>query len=234
MSNLKNVIFVALILAVSLNVSGQTSPFQFGVRAGYNLSDATVNDATTTNSKSGYHIGVFWEYALSKKLCIQSGLFISTKGAKIYQLNKSNYIPAPIDDTHTFSESYITLPVYGAYKLTVTNDFKIVLGVGPYFGYGIGGETIQKLNSGSWPDGVTEVKWNTFGNGVYDENRDWLRGTTLKRIDIGLGANINFEYHKFILGIGYEQGLRNIAMQDRAPRLSYKNKILQVSIGYKL
>lgn len=233
MTNLKDIFFVALILVVSLNVSGQTSPFQFGVKAGYNLSNATVNDATTTNSKSGYHIGGFLEYSLSKKIYIQPGLFISTKGSKIYQLNKSGYIPSPIDDTHTFNESYITVPVYGAYKLNVTNDFKIVLGVGPYFGYGIGGETRQKLNSGSWPGGVTEVKWKTFGNGVYDENRDWLRGETLKRLDIGLGANINFEYHKFILGIVYEQGLRNIAAQKNSPNLSYKNNSLQFYAGYK-
>lgn len=230
---MKNLIFVGVLLFASLNLLGQTSPLQFGLKIGYNLSNATVNDATSVDSKSGYHIGGTLEYALSEKFLIQSGLLFSTKGSKIYQLNKSGYIPSPIDDTHTFNESYITVPIYAAYKLSVTRDFKIILGIGPYFGYGIGGTTKQKLNSGAWSSGVTEVKWETFGNGVFDENRDWLHGTTLKRLDMGLGGNIDFKYHKIIVGIGYEKGLRNITKQEDYPRLSYKNNALQFSIGYR-
>lgn len=230
---MKNLIFVGILLFVSLDLSGQTSPFRFGVKVGYNLSNATVNDATGTNSRNGYHLGGIFEYSLSENFLIQSGLHFSTKGSEVYQLNKSDYIPSPIDDTHTFNESYITLPVYAAYKLNVTSDFRIIFGVGPYFGYGVGGITKQKLNSGSWSDGVTEVKWKTFGNDVFDKSRDWLHGTTLERFDIGVGGNIDFEYHKFILGMGYEKGLRNLAVQENAPGLSYKNNTFQISIGYK-
>jgi len=50
---------------------------------------------------------------------------------------------------------------------------------------------------------------------------------------MGVGGNIDFEYHKLILGIGYEKGLKNIAVQENAPRLSYKNNALQFSVGYK-
>lgn len=233
MISMKDLMFAGIFLFLSLNLSGQTSPLRFAVKVGLNLSNATVNDATNTNSRVGYQVGGIFEYSLSEKFLIQSGLYFSTKGSEIYQLNKSHYVPSPIDDTHTFSESYITLPIYGAYKVNISNDFKIILGVGPYFGYGIGGNTKQKLNSGSWSDGATEVKWKTFGNGVYDESRDWLRGTTLKRLDIGMGANIDFEYSKFILGVGYEQGLRNSAVQENAPGLSYKNNTLRISTGYK-
>lgn len=108
------------------------------------------------------------------------------------------------------------------------------MGAGPYIGYGIGGTTKQKLNSGSWSDGATEEKWKTFGDGVFDESRNWLHGTTLKRLDAGVGANIDFGYRKLMVGIGYEHGLRNIAVQKNNNGQQYKNKTLQVSVGYKL
>lgn len=232
--NLKNLLFVGVLLFANSNLSAQTLSPRFGIKAGFNLSNATVNDARGTASKAGYHIGGTFEHPLSERFLIQSGLLFSSKGSKVHVLNGSHYIPSPPDDTHTFNELYVMLPIYGAYKLNVTNDFNITFGVGPYFGYGIGGKTKQKLNSGSWIDGITEIEWETFGNGVYDQSRDWLHGTTLKRLDVGAGANIDFEYHKFVLSVGYEQGLRNIAVQENAPGLSYRNNVVQVSIGYKL
>lgn len=236
MTNVKNLIFIAVLLLFILKLSAQTpsSPFRIGVKVGFNSSNATVNDATSTDSRKGYHIGAIFEYLLSERFLVQSGLYFSTKGSKVNQLNKSQYVPTSIDDTHTFNQSYITLPVYGAYKLHVTNDFKIILGIGPYLGYGISGKTKQKLNSGYWSEGGTEIEWNTFGNGDYDESKDWLQGNTLKRFDIGIGANIDFEYHNFILGVGYEKGLRNIAVNENGSDLTYKNNNLQVSVGYRL
>ncbi|MBT1702539.1 porin family protein [Chryseosolibacter indicus] len=234
MKNLKNLLFLGIVLFVKLNVSAQTSPLRFGIKTGLNLSSATVHDATGTNSKTGYHIGGTLEYSFSQKFLIKSGLLFSTKGSKIDQLNASSYIPSPIDDTHTFNASYLILPLHGAYRLNVNNTVDIVLGAGPYFGYGIGGKTTQKLNSGSWSNGSTENEWKTFGSGVYDENRNWLHGTTLKQLDIGIGATLDFEYQNFVLGIGYEQGLKNIATQDSYYKPQYKNRAIQASIGYKL
>ncbi|MDA3614762.1 porin family protein [Polluticaenibacter yanchengensis] len=231
---LKTLLFAGIALLINESASAQTDPVSFGIKAGYNLSGASVNDATGTNSKSGYHIGGTVEYSLSKKILIQSGLIFSTKGSKIHQLNASGYIPQPPDDTHTFNQSYLILPVYGAYKLNIKKDVNIVFAAGPYLGYGIGGKTTQKLNKGAWSEGVTEISWNTFGDGIYDTTRDWLRGTTLKRLDVGVGANINVEYRQFILGIGYEQGLRNIAEQAYHKNLKYKNNNLQFSLAYKL
>lgn len=51
---------------------------------------------------------------------------------------------------------------------------------------------------------------------------------------MGICANVNFEYRQFILGIGYEQGLRNIADKDNRQNLDYKNNSFQFSIAYNL
>lgn len=234
MNNLRVLLLAGASLFINLSLSAQKLPLRFGIKAGLNLSNAIVNDAAGTTSKLGYHIGGTLEYSLSEKFLIQSGLYYATKDAEVYALNGSKYVPSPPDDTHTFNASYLTVPVYGAFKVRVTNDFNIVFGVGPYVGYGIGGKTRQKLNTGTWGDGDTEKDWETFGDGVFDENRSWLRGTTLKRLDIGVGTNIDFAYHNFILSVGYEQGLRNSAVQDYHQHLQYRNSVMQVSVGYKL
>ncbi len=228
------VFFIAIILFFGLNVSAQNSPFRFGIKAGLNLSSATVGDATDTDFKTGYHIGGTVDYLLPKNFLIQSGLYFSTKGSKIDKLNGSDYIPTAPDFTHTFNELYLELPIHGAYKLNVSNHFNVVFGVGPYFGYGIGGKTKEKLNSGTWSGGITEHEWDTFGDGVYDEGLSHLHGETLKRFDFGIGAGIDLEYRKFILGIGYECSLINIAdNEDSYQKSQYRNSNIQISVGYK-
>lgn len=92
MKQLKKIVFAGLVLFVHPGLSAQKSPLGVGVKAGYNLSGAIVNDATSTSTKAGYHIGATVEYTFSKNFLIQSGLFFSTKGAEIYQLNASSYI----------------------------------------------------------------------------------------------------------------------------------------------
>ncbi|WP_291530562.1 porin family protein [Bacteroides sp. UBA939] len=229
------VFFTAAVLFFSLNLLAQDSSFRFGVKAGLNLSTAIVNEATNTRFKTGYHIGGTVDYLLPKNFLIQSGLYLSAKGSKIDNLYGSNYMGGKPDFTHTFNQFYLELPIRGAYRLNVSNDFNIVLGVGPYLGYGIGGKTKQKLNSGTWSEGNTEIEWDTFGNGVFDEGRDYLRGETLKRFDLGIGFGVDLEYRKYVLGIGYQCSVMDIASDDYYyPDLRYKNSVnIQISVGYK-
>lgn len=232
-NNFKQLLFVGL-LCMSLNMSAQTAPFRFGVKAGLNLSSAIV-DAADTDLKTGYHIGGTVEYLLPKNFLIQSGLLFSVKGSKINNLNENDYIGGRPDFTHTFNELYLELPLYGAYKMDFSNNFNIVFGLGPYFGYGIGGKTKQKLNSGVWSGGITEREWDTFGDGVFDESLGHLHGVILKRLDIGIGVSCDLEYRKFILGIGYECSLKNIAINEAVyyREFEYKNSNIQISVGYK-
>jgi len=109
--NLKNLLFVVVLLFANSNLSAQTLSPRFGIKAGFNLSNATVNDARGTDSKAGYHIGGTFEHPLSERFLIQSGLFFSAKGSKVHVLNGSHYIPSPPDDTHTFNDPLCGLRV---------------------------------------------------------------------------------------------------------------------------
>lgn len=226
MKKIQTLIFLPLLL-LNVETLAQTGYSRFGVKAGFNTVEASVNDATGIKVKSGFHFGPTYEHLLSNSFSVQTGVLFSMKRSEVNNLNASDYIPLPPDDTHTLNAAYLILPLQGAYKLHVSKAFKIILGAGPYMGYGVGGKITRKIRT-------NEISWKTFGDGVFDETRDWLHGVTLKRLDIGAGANLDFVYDHFVLGFSYEHGLRNIANQDHYNRLIYKNRSIGISVGWKL
>lgn len=234
MKTLKITLLVSIFLCMSSNLLSQASPFQFGIKAGVNISSAFVDDASSTKFKYGYHIGLTVDYQLPKNFLLQSGLFFSMKGAKIENLNTTGYIGGTPSFSHTFNASYIELPIRGAYRLQLSEKATIIIGVGPYLGYGIGGKTKEKLNNGMWSGGENEHKWNTFGNGIFDEGLDHLRGESLNRFDFGASTNIDFEYKKYVLGIGYNTSIINIAKtRTYYDDMKYRNSDIKISLGYK-
>lgn len=234
MKTMKITAFICLFLYICSNVSGQTSPFRFGAKTGLNLSSASVNDANASKFKAGYHVGVTVEYELPRDFLIQSGLFFSTKGSKQEDLNGSGYVGGKPDFTHTFNQLYLEIPIFGAYRMGISDKINLVLGVGPYLAYGIGGKTKQKLNSGVWADGKTEIEWDTFGDGVYDNNRDWLKGESLNRFDFGGGFKADLEYSKYTFGVGLTSSIINISKKEGYSDSKYRNVNVSISLGYKL
>ena len=235
MYNLRKFIFIGLLFFALSNISAQTTKFQFGVKGGLNLSTAYVNYAEAMKFKPGYHIGGTVEYLFTPKFELQSGLFFSKQGSKIDGLNAYAYAGGKPNITHTFDELYLKLPLYAAFRKSISNSLNINIGIGPYFGYGIGGKTKIKLNSGVYGDGSTETTWDTFGNGIFDEERYWLKGESLKRFDFGAGINIDIQYNKFVWSLGFESGIIDVMNphKDYYQSLIYRNINVSISAGYK-
>jgi hypothetical protein len=223
-------IFFLLLIAVKSNVSAQTAKFGFGIRAGLNLSTALVNDAVAIKFKPGYHIGGTVDYFFTQKFGLQSGLFFSVKGSKIVGFNSGDYVGgSPEDYAYTFNELYLRLPLYITFRKSISGKFNVNIGFGSYFAYGIAGKTKRTF----FPNRSTEIEWRTFGNGVYDEARDWLRGETLNPFDFGAGVKVDFGYNKFIWGIGLEAGILDVMNKKESRDLHYRNENISVSVGYR-
>ncbi|MDR1681158.1 MAG: PorT family protein [Prevotellaceae bacterium] len=233
MYSLKKSLFICLLLLVAGkgNVSAQAPKFAFGVRGGLNLSTAIVNDAAAIKIKPGYHIGGTVDYCFTQKFGLQSGLFLSEKGSKIDGFNSGDYVGGSPDYTFIFDALYLKLPVYATFRKNISDNFKVNIGLGAYFAYGIGGKTKQTLHNSAFADGNTAIEWNTFGNGVYDESRDWLRGETLRPFDFGAEIKVDFSYNQFIVGIGLESGIMDIMHEERD--LHYRNENISISVGYQ-
>jgi hypothetical protein len=233
MWNLRKIVFICLLFFALNSISAQTTNFQFGAKGGLNLSTALVNDASAIKLRPGYYIGGTVDYLLTPKFELQSGLFLSKQGSIIEDLNSSSYDGGTPGWTHTFNQLYLQIPLYVAFRKNISNDWDMTIGFGPYFGYGIGGKTNKKLNNGIYGDGSTKTEWDTFGNGIYDESRDWLKGEYLNPFDFGAGIKLDVEYKKIIFGIGLETSIIDIMNNEDDEDLNYRNINIRLSVGYR-
>ena len=221
---LKKIVFVCFLLFALKSISAQTSKFQFGVKGGLNLSTALVNnEAEAVKFKQGYHFGGTVEYFITPKLELQSGLFFSVIGSKIDGFNMAASF-CGVPDFVQLNEQYLKLPLYAAFRKNISNNLNFNIGIGPYFGYGIGGKSKRTLNSGVFSGGSTEREWVTFGNDL----------ESLNQFDFGAGLIADIEHNKFVLGIGFESGINNLMYKkEYLNPFEYRNVNISISIGYR-
>jgi hypothetical protein len=128
----------------------------FGVRAGVNFQNlngkSSDGDKLDNKLKLGVNAGVTADIpVVSPDYFVQTGLLFSTKGAKIDGFG-SNDVKVNL--------SYIEVPITFLYKPTL-GEGKLLLGVGPYVGFAVGGKvddqdisfekdiTLQQASSGT-------------------------------------------------------------------------------------
>lgn len=210
---------LALCAFVSANVAAQDSKLTFGVNAGMNVSNSSwsVGDLDK-KAVIGFQVGGTVDYALTEEFYLQSGLSFTTKGAKV---KGSGTIDGYyFEGSLKVNQSYLQVPIMGAYKLEVAPDTKIVFSAGPYLAVGVGGKSKLKgrLTIGGDAGYDADEKVDTFGD-------DGM----LNRFDFGLGAGVAAEFGQIVVGLRYELGLTDIGKDD----LSYRNRSASLTLGYK-
>lgn len=203
-----NLLAIAVITIIATNVSAQTKT-SFGIRAGVNFQNINgrdINDDKLENKlRTGFNVGVNAEIPVGVDFYLQPGVLLSSKGAKEKGSNANVGI------------SYIEVPVNFLYK-PVLGEGKLLMGFGPYVGFGVGGKDISFTNSVTPPQAYSEP-YRYF-----------------KRFDAG--ANFLFGYemkNKLSLQLNAGLGLINInpeieTIQDDR---SYKNTGFGLSLGYR-
>jgi hypothetical protein len=188
----------------------------FGIRAGVNFQNINGKDATgdklENKLKTGFHIGANAEIPVAPDFYVQPGLLFSTKGTKFDQ---------PGDDK--LNLSYIELPVNFLYK-PVLGAGKLLVGLGPYLAYGIGG----KIKSDG--DDV-DVKFKSKVDASdYDPNTVYYRP-----FDAGANFLVGYEFsNKFSAQLNAQLGLVNLQPKyeiDTDARAA--NTGFGVSVGYR-
>ena len=195
--------FLLLIaLVASINMSAQF-PVSLGVKAGMNLSEIQKMD---DDIKVGFNIGVTAELGLPGSFYLLSGLEFTTKGAK-----GKNTIIQPASGfmaKATYNAMYLQLPIHAGYKFSLAPGTKLLVHVGPYFAYGVGGK----------------IKWDV--NEL--ENEDFFNDNT-NRFDFGIGGAVGVEFiNKISVSLGADQGLTKVFKDTKT-----KNRAGYISVGYK-
>ena len=165
--------FCTVLLAVVLTASSAQAQIVFGARAGLNLTNIH-NELVDNKFKAGFQIGVVGEKALGEKFFGQLGILFATQGCK--------------NENVTTNLNYIQLRLNPTFKANI-GGAKLLLFVGPYFGYAIRGKiNDEKIKFGG------ENLWKAFDFGG------------------GLGAGLQFDNLQFALGLN--RGLTNLFNSD--------------------
>ncbi len=187
-------ILTAFLTCISFASVAQTS---FGIRAGVNFQNLngkdTDGDKLENKLKTGLNVGVTADIpVVSPDYFVQTGLLFSSKGAKIEGSDvkvKLNYLEVPI--------TFLYKPVLG--------EGKLLLGVGPYLGYALGGKV---------------------GDVDLDFDDDF------KRFDAGGNLLFGYQFTDNISAqLNAQLGLVNIGQND-AGDATVKNTGFGVSLGY--
>lgn len=209
--------FLALSAVLALMAGAATAQTKttFGVRAGVNFTNLNGKDAEDEKHdmkmKAGFHVGVNAEIPLADEFFLQPGVLFSTKGAKAKEGDGKINI------------AYVEVPVNFLYKADLGTG-KLLLGVGPYVGIGVGGKL-----KGEGQD--VDIR---FTNDV--KLSDTEEGYPMKRLDAGGNLLFGYEFsNKFSVQLNAQLGLMNLNPKFEGEKLDghTKNTGFGVSVGYR-
>lgn len=189
----------------------------FGIRGGMNISNLTSyydGDTYTEKLKVGYNLGATMDCHLTKDFYIRTGLSLTSKGAKVDKIIDID----GIEYSSKMEAVYLQVPVYFAYKTFMGNssNMKISVAGGPYFAYGIAGNSELKQKS----SGRT-LDVDTFDNWIWN------------RPDIGIGIEVSLEVQKLVFTLGSDVGLARVWKKGVFDGDPYtRNDTSYLSLGY--
>ena len=207
-----------LLLAV-LVVCGASSAFSqtsFNVKAGVNLSNFMSD--YDTKVKVGFKAGLGREYQFNELISLQPSLMVATKGTKMGYFATVGSVTSKTE--FKVNQTYLELPVLVGFRFYLGGNTNLVLSVGPYFGFGVGGKTklSGNVNIPGLGDFGSSSSTDTFGTDDDDMG--------LKRFDVGAAVGLAFEFGKFFVGIDSEFGFIDIAKDS-----FFADKVNNISVG---
>lgn len=216
---MKNKALLLALTTTAFALGAQAQSTTFGIRAGVNfqnINGKTYDDKDLDNKlKTGFHIGVNAEIPVAPDFYVQPGVLFTTKGAK-----------SKDDDDIKVKLSYIEVPINFLYKPSLGAG-KLLLGVGPYIAFGIGG----KVSDANGKD--TDIK---FKNKI--TAAEYLQNPYVKRIDVG--GNLLFGYElssKLSAQLNAQLGMVKINPEIEGvsnDNTKWKNTGFGISLGYRL
>lgn len=214
--------FVAAALLLSTALCAQDMTYDagrttFGIRAGVNFQNINGKDMSgntlENNIATGFHAGVNAEIPLGVGFYLQPGVLYSQKGTEFANDNqvKLNYLEVPVN--------FVYKPVLGTGRM--------LLGFGPYIGFGIGGKV---------KDDNTE-RDVTFNNNTTTPSTPSLAAGIYKTTDAGANFLAGYEFARNLsFQVNAQLGLVNInpefsgATNDET---RWRNTGFGVSLGYR-
>lgn len=186
---MKRILLFAVALVATMTAGAQVRPF---VQGGLGTSEFWLMNAEGTKARFAYLGGLGVDCPIKNtQWGIRVAVMMSTKGA--------DAPPTADDNTDmTIQMNYLELPLDVTYRAAINNDWSVKLAGGPYFAYGIGGDTEVKTNLGRTVVG------------------SFSGPSPMRRFDAGLNAQMMFEYKKLFFGVNWDLGFVPTHEKERA------------------
>lgn len=189
---MKRILLIAVAAAVTMTATAQVRPF---IQAGIGGSEFWLQNAEGTESRFSYHVGAGVEIPVKNQFGVQPSLMLVSKGA--------DAPPTKNDNMETnIHLVYLEMPLDVTYRATISDNWQIKMAAGPYFAYGIGGDT--------------EVKSSNFHTTIGSFSGE----SPMRRFDAGLNAQIVFEYKRVFMGLNWDMGF--VPIHKKEPALDNK------------
>jgi hypothetical protein len=175
---------------------------KFGSKAGVNFASITGDDTDDLDGRTAFHLGVVAEIPISEKFSFQPELLYSAQGAS----QKNSF-----DEFNYEAEinlDYLNLPLMAKYY--VAEGFS--LEAGPQVGF------------------LMSAKAKVSGGGESEEEdiKDSVKG-----INFGVNFGVGYKLDSGLnFGARYNLGLSNDNDDSEFPDDTYKNSVIQLSVGY--
>ena len=233
-------IFIIAAMAVAGITTANAQEFKVGAKAGFLLSNVSKEDLsstqagetstvkTNTSFKPGFHFGAFIEYGFNEKLWVEAGVDYAFQGGKIKSFeviekdNNGNVLSKTKKDFKNakFNTQQLNIPLWVKYDI---NGFRPKVGINLGF--------------------LTKIETK----GENDEQKTVTKSFTPdKKFDFGLG--IGAEYNlpmglffdaTFNLGLTDLSNKQKVVLNENGgtastiPSQNFKNRVIQIGVGYK-
>ncbi|MGI6341782.1 MAG: porin family protein [Bacteroidales bacterium] len=211
-----------------------------------------VENPESYKFKPAFNAGIFAEFSIADEFYFRPELLFSSKGI-IYHKVQDLSLDTKAEYTDKTTLNYLELPVYFVYKHDLSSG-NIMLGVGPYFAYGLNGkvkqETVITRSSAnpqttlSTRETLVEFENNLEFDNDYDLNRFLFQYVGLpmsrkhfKRFDVGASIMAGYEFSSKLSALVVAQfGLTDITPKANGNKINSNTKHIGfgISLGYRI
>lgn len=179
--------------------------------------------------------GLVMDLKITNELSINSKLLFISKGWKENTHEAYSHTASPsyeVDLKEIYRINYFELPVNFTFSVPIGKT-KLLLGVGPYIGYAIGGDYVSKVLSD--PNSIDSIGFINFSNqAIRIDYSGRIIPYSGARIDYGVSLRTGIEFRNGLyFDIGYGIGLKDV-LYDRFNNQANRNKVFNLALGYYL
>ncbi len=241
---MKKLFITAALVAIAGAALAQNTPKNIlGIRAGLNFSNIKMEEASymemfggKPQGKAGFHVGISEEFRpFRAPLYIETGFYYMHRGLQCEAtVTTPKGVVGKLESTANLS--YFQMPLVLNYRIDLGGKFTMSPSLGVYFAYGFTGNVNQTFSNPH--TGIYGIDYNPFVTESISYpgyNTPYEMEKQAKNFDMGMRFGLSATYGKFVWGLGYDLGCKDIAnYPDDYTDTKYKSyaRNLTLTLGY--